>query len=133
MNLIVIDDEPIQHFIMGKMLTLYVSTATDDITYSDNGVEVLEFLDTNRNNFANLPDIIFLDLNMPIMNGWDFLEQFKSIQKTIIKPILIYVISSSIDPVDISKSRRYLSVKDYIIKPMTKLALQKIFAGNQKS
>ncbi len=115
------------------MLSLYVSTTTDDVTYSDNGGDVLEFLYANKDNADDLPDMIFLDLNMPIMNGWDFLDRFISIQNTITKPIPIYVISSSIDPVDISKSRKYLSVKDYIIKPMTKLALQKIFAAGPAS
>lgn len=127
MNLIIIDDEPIQHFIMERMLARYVSTVKDDITYSNNGVEVLAFLDENREDAAKLPDIIFLDLNMPIMNGWDFLESFKRFQQKIVKPIMIYVISSSIDPGDISRSKKYKAVKDYIIKPMTRLALKKIF------
>ncbi|WP_184550108.1 response regulator [Mucilaginibacter sp. FT3.2] len=127
MNLIVIDDEPIQHFIMERMLARYVSTPNDYITYSNNAVEVLAFLDKNKEDVDKLPDIIFLDLNMPIMNGWDFLENYKRIQQKVAKPIMIYVISSSIDPGDISRSKKYMSVKDYIIKPMTRLALKKIF------
>jgi len=129
-NLIVIDDDPIQHFIMKKLLTLYLTTGPDEVTFSDNGVEVLEFLDINRDNKDVLPDLIFLDLNMPILSGWDFLERFTHIQKKIIKPIWIYIISSSIHPGDISQSGNYLFVKDYVIKPMTRLLLNKIFEVN---
>jgi CheY-like chemotaxis protein len=125
--LIIIDDEPLQHFIMERMLSLYLSNPVDHITYSSNAIEILNFLEINRNNADELPDIIFLDLNMPVMNGWDFLDSYKRLQQKVAKPITIYVISSSIDPSDILRSKKYLAVKDYIIKPMTKLALKKIF------
>lgn len=130
MNLIIIDDEPLQHFIMERMLSLYLSNSVDHITYSSNAIEILKFLETNRNNADELPDIIFLDLNMPVMNGWDFLDSYKRLQQKVAKSITIYVVSSSIDPGDILRSKKYLSVKDYIIKPMTKLALKKIFDGD---
>jgi CheY-like chemotaxis protein len=126
-NLFIIDDDPIQHFIMGKMLTLYLTKSVDQVTHSDNADEILKFMEINSDDTDRLPDIIFLDLNMPIMNGWDFLEQYKKLQQKITKLITIYIISSSVDPRDISRSKKYISVKDYVLKPVTRPALEKIF------
>ncbi|WP_183559850.1 response regulator [Mucilaginibacter sp. SP1R1] len=129
MNLIIIDDEPIQHFIMRKMIDVYVSSAP--VTqYSSDGAAVLDFLYRNKNNGDELPDIIFLDLHMPMMNGWEFLDRFKRLRGKLNKQVNVYVISSSIDPEDISRSKKYNFVLDYIIKPMTKLKLKDIFGAN---
>ncbi len=127
MNLFIIDDDPVQHFIMERMLNLYLKIPVDQVTHSDNADEILKFLEVNSDNTDRLPDMIFLDLNMPIMSGWDFLERYKSIQKKITKLITIYIMSSSVDPRDISRSKKYRSVKDYVLKPVTRPALEKIF------
>jgi len=127
MNLFIIDDDPFQHFIMEKMLTLHLINPVDQVTHSDNADEILKFIEVNRSNADRLPDIIFLDLNMPIMNGWDFLERYKIIQRKITKLIPIYIMSSSIDSSDISRLKKYRSVKDYVLKPVTRPALEKIF------
>ncbi|SDT06389.1 Response regulator receiver domain-containing protein [Mucilaginibacter mallensis] len=127
MNLFIIDDDPFQHFIMEKMLTPHLTNPVDQVTHSDNADEILKFIEVNRSNADRLPDIIFLDLNMPIMNGWDFLERYKRIQQKITKLIPIYIISSSIDSRDISRLKKYTSVKDYVLKPVTRPALEKIF------
>jgi CheY-like chemotaxis protein len=126
-NLFIIDDDPIQHFIMERMLTLYLTNPVDKVTHSDNADEILKFMEVNRDNTDRLPDIIFLDLNMPIMNGWDFLERYKKLQQRLTKLITIYIVSSSVDPRDISRSKKYVSVKDYVLKPVTRPVLEKIF------
>jgi CheY-like chemotaxis protein len=126
-NLFIIDDDPVQHFIMKRMLNLYLKTNVDQVTHTDNADEILKFLEVNSDNSDRLPDMIFLDINMPIMNGWDFLERYKSIQQKITKLITIYIMSSSVDPRDISRSKKYRSVKDYVLKPVTRPALEKIF------
>ena len=66
-----------------------------------------------------LPDIIFLDLNMPTVNGWEFLEKFEqlSMEKSLEK-CLIYILTSSLDTADIAKADDNILVKGFIHKPI---------------
>jgi CheY-like chemotaxis protein len=61
--------------------------------------------------------IILLDINMPIMDGWQFLDEFVKIESH--KLITIYIVSSSIDPQDIKRAKKYQNISNYIVKPIT--------------
>ncbi|WP_103069165.1 response regulator [Aquimarina sediminis] len=74
-----------------------------------------------------IPEIIFLDLNMPIMDGWEFLENFTKIKNKLGKTITLYIVSSSINPVDIERAKGINSVEDYLVKPVTIEDLESIF------
>lgn len=111
-----IDDDEIQTFAMKRMLQK--STASSNfITFSD-GDYALKYLKSNQNS-NKIPDVIFLDINMPIVDGWMFLEEFEKIENSFSKKIDIYMVSSSIDPSDRSKALSSKLVKDYITKPIT--------------
>ena len=66
-----------------------------------------------------LPDIIFLDINMPITDGWGFLEEFHELKKTLGKDIKIYMVSSSIDPRDHNRAKNIPEVTEYMEKPVS--------------
>lgn len=66
-----------------------------------------------------LPDIIFLDINMPIVDGWDFLEEFDKIKNSLPKTINIYMVSSSINAFDRVRAESQKLVNGYISKPIT--------------
>lgn len=132
MNLLIIDDEPIQHLIYDKMLDIYVPDASSHTMHSYNGTNALEFLKQNSDNAKALPDMIFLDIHMSDISGFDFLERFKKLSQRFMKHIEVYVISSSIDPEDINRSKGYAFVKDYIIKPVTQIAIKNIFYANSR-
>ncbi len=85
-----------------------------------NGLDALNFIKENINYPEVLPEIILLDLSMPIMNGWQFLDEFTKINGDIGKKITIYVCSSSISPDDIARAKIISEVSDFIIKPITK-------------
>lgn len=90
-------------------------------------IDYFEALLQNLNE-ERIPDIIFLDLNMPIMDGWEFLERFTQIENKFNKLITLYVVSSSINPVDVERAKALSTVKDYLIKPINIAALENIFS-----
>jgi len=94
-----------------------------------NGMEALEYFEALLNNLEKkcIPEIIFLDLNMPIMDGWEFLDNFTKIENKLGKTITLYIVSSSINPVDIERAKQSNTVKDYLIKPVTIHDLEAIF------
>ena len=73
-------------------------------------------------------DVIFLDINMPMMNAWDFLKEYQTIQPDFGKKVHLFILSSSVYQKDIDKSGHYDVVTDYIIKPLNKDKLSQIHA-----
>lgn len=119
-NVCLIDDDKIYQFTAKKILE--DTGLAKNILSFYNGKEAVDYFRENHGiGEDHLPDIIFLDINMPIMNGWQFLEEFRKITVGIPKSMIIYVVSSSVDNCDIEKSKEYASVTDYITKPISKV------------
>lgn len=127
-KLIVIDDQQMEHFILQRMMEFYLSPLPS-VQYYYDATKVLSFLTENCNNCDLLPDLIFLDLNMPIMSGARFLEEFKKLRSLLSKDISIYIISSSIDPSDIALRAKFDFVSGYYIKPIKEKDMKTIFAN----
>ena len=122
-----IDDDPIFVFLAEKMITTVNSSVNIEI-FSD-GEAAMIHLEANKNLVQTLPDIIFLDLNMPVMDGWQFLTYYSSIYPTIGKKIDVYIVSSTITPAEIERSGRYPFVLDLLIKPIDMVQLAKILSN----
>jgi CheY-like chemotaxis protein len=86
------------------------------MVFSD-GEEALDFMLDNLH--KELPDVIFLDIDMPIMDGFEFMEEYVKIKPKLGKKITIYMVSSSVDPVDIDRAKKISEITDYIVKPIT--------------
>ena len=97
-----------------------------------NGREALDHFKLILENATEdvLPDIIFLDINMPVMDGWEFLNEFIKIKNNFEKKITLYVVSSSIDPRDLERAKSFNLVTDYLIKPIELKKFEKIFDRN---
>jgi two-component system, chemotaxis family, chemotaxis protein CheY len=113
-----VDDDKIFRFTASKNIA--AAKLTHSILEFENGDEALKFLMTNAANADTLPDYIFLDINMPYVDGWMFLEDYAGLKEKLTKPISIFMVSSSIDPRDIHRAKSISDVKEYIIKPVSR-------------
>ena len=125
-NICVIDDDDIYQFTITKILES-IKLSKKILLFSD-GEEALDFMVNNLSNNDELPDVIFLDINMPIMDGFQFMEEYVEIKPKLKKKIVIYMVSSSVDPVDIAKAKEISDISDYIIKPIKAGHLKTIMA-----
>ncbi|XDD48481.1 response regulator [Leptospira sp. WS39.C2] len=105
-----IEDDVVTTFLIKTLMEKF-SFATEILTFQ-NGAVALDAL----NHSGTYPDLLFLDLNMPIMNGWEFLDQIKGDRNY--SQIPIYILTSSIDPADKSRSHHFPNVKGYLVKPL---------------
>tara|TARA_R110000850_G_scaffold46160_6_gene116320 strand:- start:186 stop:587 length:402 start_codon:yes stop_codon:yes gene_type:complete len=126
--LCLVDDDDVYQYTFLRQLK-GTDFAKDILLFSD-GELAMEFIETHINNVELLPDIIFLDINMPIMDGWEFLEEFVQLKPKVGKEILIYMVSSSIDPADIQRAKTIGDVSDYLIKPIVKEHVKAIIEEN---
>ena len=112
----IIDDDDIYQFTMKKTLELN-KMARKLLVFSD-GEEAIEFMHDNLGNKSELPDVIFLDINMPIMDGFQFMEEYAKLKPIVVKKIIIYMVTSSVDEADITRANKIGEISDYIIKPI---------------
>lgn len=117
-HICIIDDDKIFQFLAHKIIT--DTHLVEEIDVFSNGLEAINYLKSAHLDKDKLPDIILLDLFMPVMDGWGFLKEYLLLKPELVKKIPIYIVSSSIDPADIQKSKSIQNVTDYIVKPMTK-------------
>lgn len=124
---LVVDDDPISCFINEKIIEAASLTAHAYLAH--NGKEALDFIDTNCDIVVvtpKCPDLIFLDLNMPVMNGFEFLDAFQKLEFKAKSDIQIVVLTSSSNFLDIERIQKY-NVRGYINKPLTVERLESLF------
>lgn len=129
-SVLLVDDDPICNFISSTLLRhLHVAK---DIHTASNGKEALRFLKENAaiKTVTVFPEIIFLDLNMPVMDGFDFLEQLNKTMPAYANVSKIYILTSSESPLDIDRCR-YYDIAGYISKPLNEEKIE--FAINQNN
>lgn len=119
-----IDDDPAFVYITEKIIEK--TNKFKEVKVFDNGLNALNYLKENVKNSLHLPDIIFLDLSMPVMDGWQFLEEYALLNIENKSKITVYICSSSISPYDITRAKNISEVTDFIIKPITKEKLTEI-------
>ena len=113
-----VDDDRIFQFTASR--TIRTLNLTDKILQFENGEEALKYLADNASNSDNLPDCILLDINMPVVDGWMFLEDYSGLKNNLAKEISIYMVSSSIDPGDIRRAESIPEVVEYVVKPVSR-------------
>lgn len=123
----IIDDDKIYINLIRKVIES--RSLSKNLLVFNNGKEALEYFEEAFDNLNTdkIPNIIFLDINMPIMDGWQFLEHFVKIGGPLKKRVTLYIVSSSINPKDIEKANKLESISGYIIKPVKPRDLEVLF------
>jgi CheY-like chemotaxis protein len=117
-----VDDDAIYRLLTTRMIELL--NPEQKVVCFSNGQQAFEYFANKYEHDAHRPDVIFLDINMPVMNGWDFLEAYEKLETT--NRVPVYMVSSSLDEVDKARSKRFGMVKDYIVKPVDQLSIGRI-------
>jgi len=123
-----VDDDKVFQFITGKILKSL--NIIDILLQFENGQELLIYLKENFDKENRLPEIIFLDIQMPFLDGWQFLKEYSSLNLNFANEISIYILSSSISLYDKQKVKLYPFVKDYLVKPVSREDYVMILEGN---
>ena len=119
-----IDDDPIFHKIME--FSLRRNTRIRHTKFSLNGAEAIEYLKANKDKRDKLPDLIFVDIHMPGMDGWDFLGELEKIHKDFSRKSKVYMTSSLNSPEHKEKIEKFSFVEGFIAKPFGINALQNL-------
>ncbi|MFC5285393.1 response regulator [Pedobacter alpinus] len=122
----IVDDDPMHVFITKKYIEL--SGHVEKIIVCNNGKDAFHTLQELITNKETLPKIIFLDLNMPVWDGWQFLDEFTKIPTE--DTITIYILTSSNSDADIEKAKQYSLTSNYLIKPISQSQLKEIIADH---
>ncbi len=124
-NFIIIDDDKLNNKLCKTILEkTYPDSNIVDFTDPVKGLEYVsdKFSDPKSDEYA----ILLLDIMMPVMNAWDFLEKFDRQLEIVKKRVKIYILSSSIDSLDMKKAQENKYVEYYLIKPLTKESIKLI-------
>lgn len=125
-DVFVVDDDKVYHFILKNLLRK--NNIDVNSRFFENGHDAIEGLKENSKNGTTLPDLILLDINMPVMDGWQFLEEFRKIKGSLNKETVIYMVSSSNSPFDLNKAKDFPNeIQDYFLKPVCLEDICRIF------
>lgn len=113
----IVDDDDLYQFTT-TLLLKNTDLVNKIIVFSD-GLKAINFLKDEMDHVENIPDILFLDINMPVMDGWEFLEEYLLIKPLMPKTVVIYMVSSSVDERDVLKAKSISALSGYLVKPIS--------------
>jgi CheY-like chemotaxis protein len=123
-KLVVIDDNPTDHYIMQRLL--HNNYNCEQATYTYDGRLVLDYLKENKGTDHSMPDLIFLDLDMPQLTGWEFLDELENLHLAKENNVQVHIMSSSIRSADVFHSKKYACVNSFMTKPLSRELVNKV-------
>lgn len=118
-----IDDDELCNYLTAN--TLQSSNFCHELQSFTNAQKALAELEASVE-IGVFPDLIFFDLNMPVLDGWDFLKAYRNFPEEVKEKCSLFILSSSVDEDDINKSKLYEDVRNFISKPLNKMDLEAI-------
>ncbi|XCF07470.1 response regulator [Tamlana crocina] len=128
----IIDDNLLFRKITNKLLQ-NVGYHVNDILMFENGKQAYNYISENINNLEMLPETILLDLNMPIVDGWHFLQLLQNLNKNHNYHPAVFIITSSVDAKDRKKAKSIEDIKGYLVKPIRANDIQKALRSTNKT
>ena len=122
--IMLVDDNKVDNFFHERVITK--AKAASIIISRISGREGLDYLAVEVPAGAVRPDILFLDINMPGMNGWEFLEEYKKLDISMQAKMVVVMLSTSRNPDDIAKAQTYGALTDFKSKPLTEQMLEDV-------
>jgi CheY-like chemotaxis protein len=117
-KLMLVDDDEIFVFLTKRIIG--ETNLVNQVKVFGNGRDAIEYMESAAGNPEMLPEVILLDLSMPIMDGWGFIDRYIMLKPRLGKTITLCILSSSVSPHDLDKAKAYSVVSDYIVKPVEK-------------
>ncbi|WP_205500140.1 response regulator [Rufibacter psychrotolerans] len=125
LNLILlVDDDETTNYLNKRLLTRM--NIAEQIEVVTNGEEALKFLNNALAQNAPLPDLMFLDIKMPVMDGFEFLDQYHQLPEETQKCIVVMMLTSSASFYDLEKLKKYSAVEQHISKPLEEAHVREI-------
>jgi CheY-like chemotaxis protein len=127
----IIDDDDVYIYAIKRLMSL--QKLCEDILVFKNGKDAVDYFVQHKDQVDALPDLILIDVNMPILDGWGFINEYLAHGFDQVKNADLYMISSSIDPRDVKKAEALPIIKKYIFKPITLQELNSLFGKIKQS
>jgi CheY-like chemotaxis protein len=124
--IMLVDDNPDDNFFHEREIKK--NDLSTIVITKNSATGALEYLKANKDKDFMLPDLILLDINMPGMNGWEFLQEYNLLAKELQSKVVIIMLTTSENSDDIIKAKSGNYVSDFITKPMTKSIMKQIVA-----
>lgn len=121
---LVIDDSEIDRMMVSILLSNVLKTT--NISFAIDGEDGIEWINEHKNELEG-ELVIFLDIFMPKMDGFEFMDAFMQFNKDVMDKVTIYMLTSSVNPEDEMKARKYKIIKSFLNKPLSKEALADLF------
>lgn len=122
--ILLIDDDEAINFVHKRVINKY--DCTDKIVVVENGKQALDYLKSSIDGKSPSPEIIFLDINMPVMDGWEFLEEYQKLKKDQQGKVVLLMLTSSLNPDDLDRANKIKEVDGFRNKPLTSEMLEVI-------
>lgn len=125
LRIAIIDDDSIFRFIFGKMVMKFPEAATEVIGFED-AVSAIKHFQSVKDRREDWPDMLFVDINMPQMTGWEFMDEVCRMEMDFVSDIPVFILSSSTSLADMEKINEYEFIDDYLIKPLKKIEFMEL-------